>query len=162
MFNDDAEVAGWCAVQIPHMNGEGFGPCSAIGFTDKLDRPAGGIVYHAFQPQYGNIQISFVVTNPKCLSRHLLTALLRYPFVQLGVQRVTVITPADERTSVWRFLSKFGFAREGRIRKGLGTEDAIIWGLLESEWRGHRYNVERIKKRRRRRGTLRLEGVALH
>lgn len=162
VFNHDAEIAAWAAERIPHMHS--FGPCVAVGFTDAGGEPAGAVVYHNHLPDYGNIEVSFVVANPKCLSRHLLSALLRYPFTQLGVQRVTAITPADERTSVWRFLSTFGFQREGRIRRGLGTGDAIIWGLLASEWATHRYNVKRVekKRRRRRRGTLSLESHALH
>lgn len=162
VFGQDAEVAAWAADRIPHM--QSFGPCVAIGFTDARGEPAGAVVYHNHLPTYGNIEVSFVVSNPKCLGRHLLSALLRYPFTQLGVQRVTAITPACERTSVWRFLTTFGFQREGRVRRGLGTGDAIIWGLLASEWETHRFNVNRVarKRRRRKRGTLSLESHALH
>ena len=158
-------LASWAASHIPHMNGLPFGPCASIGFFDAEGVLGGMVVYSDHQPQYGNIQVSFVVANPKCLTRQLLSVLLRYPFTQLGVQRVTAITPADERTSVWRFLSSFGFTREGRVRKGLGTGDAIIWGLLASEWATNRFNVDRVAKKRRRRrkpGTLHLESHALH
>lgn len=161
---DSPLMAAWAAMRIPHMNGQGFGPCSAIGWATEEGGMAGVAVYHNHQPQYGNIEMSFVVANPHTLNRHLLSALLRYPFAQLGVKRITVITPSSETTSVWRFLEKFGFQHEGRVRKGLGDDDALIWGLLQSEWVRHRYNVDRVEKRRRRRrrGTLTLEGHALH
>lgn len=162
VFGQDAEVAAWVAGQIPHMHS--FGACSAIGFRSDDGQIAGGIVFHNYLPDYGNIEVSFAVANPYSLNRHLLSALLRYPFTQLGVQRVTAITPSDERTSVWRFLTQFGFQKEGRVRRGLGTGDAIIWGLLASEWATSRFNVDRVakKRRRRKRGTLSLESHALH
>jgi len=162
---DSVVMAKWAAHMIPHMNGQPFDAPASIAFLDDAGEVGGMVVYSSYQPQYGNIQVSFVVANPKCLSRNLLSALLRYPFTQLGVQRVTAITPSDETTSVWRFLQAFGFTREGRVRRGLGTEgDAIIWGLLASEWRTNKFNVDREpkKRRRRKRGTLSLESHALH
>lgn len=158
---ETAQLAGWVASQIPHMNGEGFGPCSAIGVVDDQNRIVGGIVYTDHQPQYGNIYLSFAFADKRWPTRQILSAFLRYPFTQLGCQRVTAITPSDPTTSVWQFLQRFGFSREGRIRKGLKNADAEVWGLLASEWRTNRFNVERqvVRKRRRKRrhGTLHLE-----
>lgn len=143
LFGADQEVAGWVASHIPSMMGEGFGPCSAIGVASETGEPIAGVVYHNHFPQYRNIELSVAAISPKWLTRPIITSLLRYPFVQLGVQRLTVVTPANRQTSVWRFLTKFGFKQEGLIRKGLGTQDAVVWGLLASEWRFNRYNLDR-------------------
>lgn len=143
LFGADQEVAGWVASHIPTMMGENFGPCSAIGVASETGQPIAGVVYHNHFPQYRNIELSVAAVSPKWLTRPIITSLLRYPFVQLGVRRLTVVTPADRQTSVWRFLTKFGFQREGLIRKGLGTQDAVVWGLLASEWRFNRYNLDR-------------------
>lgn len=158
-----AFVASWVGGKIPHMNGVGFGPCASLAVVDRSNNLAAGLVFHSHQPQYGNIQMSFAAATPRWLTRRLATAILRYPFTQLGVQRVTAITPSDPTTSVWQFLTRFGFQKEGRVRKGLGTDDAIIWGLLASEWRLSRFNADRaVEHKRRRKGTLRLETHAIH
>jgi RimJ/RimL family protein N-acetyltransferase len=137
-------VAGWVARRIPAMEGTPGFPADAVSFCvlSSDGRPLGGVVYTDWQPTYRSIQISFASASPKFLTPRLLSDILEYPFGQLGCSRVTSITPS-QTASALRFLNKFGFRREGLIRRGFGTDDAIISGLLAEEWAEHRFNVRR-------------------
>lgn len=163
-----AETIGrWVAARIPAMQGGTFGPCAAMGILNERQIPIAGVVFHEYLPGYRSISMSIAADSPKWLSRSIISGILSYPFGTLGVQRITAVTaPRESAASIVRFLLKFGFQQEGRVRKGLGDTDAIVWGLLASEWKISRFNlarqVERKGRRRRRRGTLSLGVSALH
>lgn len=151
-------VAQLVEARIPHMNGQPFGPSSAIGVVTDAGVPIAGVVFHDYQPQYGMASISVASDTPRWLTKHLITGIMRVPFVQYGLNRLTAITPPGE-TSAGRFLTKFGFRREGVARLGLGNQDAVIWGLLATDWKWSRFNLDRevvrpraSRSRRRGRG----------
>lgn len=134
-------VARWVAERIPLMAG-------TLGFEDKAvsfgvlsdnGSPLGGVVFTDWQPAYRSIQISFASASPRWLTPQLVTAILEYPFGQLACSRVTSLTPSQAASAVG-FLNRFGFRREGLIRRGFGTDDAIVSGLLAEEWAEHRFN----------------------
>jgi RimJ/RimL family protein N-acetyltransferase len=134
-------VARWVASRIPLMGG-------TLGFEDKAvsfgvlsdtGQPLGGVVFTDWQPAYRSIQISFASASPKWLTPRLVTAILEYPFGQLACSRITSLTPSRAASAVG-FLNRFGFRREGLIRRGFGTDDAIISGLLAEDWAVHRFN----------------------
>lgn len=143
LFGYDAAVADWVAARIAHVGrGENFGPCAAIGVIDAAGRLLGGVVYHNWQESTGNIELSFAADTPRWLTRRIIGELLRYPFWQLGCIRVTGVTPR-KATSARRFLDKFGFKREGLVRKGFGNDDAVISGLLRTEWEASKWSRPR-------------------
>lgn len=133
-------IAAWVGEQIGH--GMDWGPCEAIGVVDKDDNLIGGVVFNNYQPQYGNIEVSFAAIRANWLTSHLVTGILRYAFDQLGCIRITSATPKRNRRAR-QFLQKFGFKHEGTIRRAYGNDDAIISGLLASEWAVHRFNRDR-------------------
>lgn len=167
VFGADLEVARWVAQRIPHMNGEPFGPCAALGVVNNSGVPLGGVVFTDHSPKTRNIMVSFAADSPKWLTRRLITQIMRYPFTQLGVRRCTALVPPSAINAT-RFLERMNWRREGCIRFGFGDQDAIVWGLLDSEWRFNPYNADRAvepkkRRRRRKRGTLHLhEGAPLH
>lgn len=133
----DEDVARYVASRIPGVTD--FGPCSAIGVIDSHDRVAGGVVFHDYQPQFGNIQVSFASERSDWLTPKLLRGIMNYAFGQLACVRITCLTPKKNREAR-QFLQKFGFQVEGKVRKGFGEDDCIISGLLRSEWENHRFN----------------------
>lgn len=168
-FGNDQLWAIWTAQRIPHA-GSGFGPDAVtIGVVDKHEMPVGCVVFNSYvpHPAGGNIMVSFASEKRNWLTRNLISDILRYPFSQLGCGRITALVPPSA-TNATQFLEKMGWKREGCIRLGYGDQDAVVWGLLASEWRWNRFNVDRSverpkKRRRRRRGTLHLrEGAPLH
>lgn len=136
-------VAQWVADQIGH--GLDWGPCEAIGVVDKHDNLVGGVVFNQYQPQYRNIEVSFASNRSDWLTPSLVTGIMAYPFDQLGCGRITSLTPKKLRRAR-QFLQKFGFKHEGTIRAGYGGDDCIISGLIESEWRVHRFNKDRVSE----------------
>ncbi len=68
------------------------------------------------------------------------TLALSYGFLELGLHRIEADTePNNVRSNA--VLEKLGFQREGLLRQRFihpdGIQDSLIFGLLNSEWRGH-------------------------
>ena len=141
LYGHSDEVAAWVASHVPHMPvGATFGECYAIGVLDRQGALVGGVVYHNYFPAYGNIELSFAATSRKWLTRAIITELLDYAFITAKCQRVTGVTPKHYKAAR-AFLDQFGFKREGVVRRGFGNDDAIISGLLRSEWEASRFNL---------------------
>lgn len=130
-------VAQWVAEQIGR--GIEWGPCEAIGVADTQDNLIGGVVFNNYQPHFGNIEVSFASIRRDWLTPKLVAGILAYPFDQLGVRRITCLTPKRNRAAR-QFLKKFGFVEEGNVRGGFGDDDMIVSGLLASEWRKHKFH----------------------
>ncbi|MBU9261971.1 GNAT family N-acetyltransferase [Burkholderia multivorans] len=73
-------------------------------------------------------------------SRHWMTpaymaACFRYPFIQLGCNRITGLVRADN-IEAQRFDEHMGFKREGQLRAACTDGmDLIVYGMLKSECR---------------------------
>jgi RimJ/RimL family protein N-acetyltransferase len=156
LFREDAMVADWVARRIPSTArkmpefeyGQAFGPATAIGVVDDQDELVAGAVYHAYDKWCRSIEMSCAASTSRWLTREIVCALLRYPFDQLSCVRVTCVTPR-RATSVRRFLQNLGFKREGLVRRGFGNDDAMILGLLQSEFRRSRW-VQPLAERSKR------------
>jgi RimJ/RimL family protein N-acetyltransferase len=74
------------------------------------------------------------------LMREALTALLDFAFGELNLHRLEADVDPRNRSSI-RALERLGFRREGYLRErwlvGGGVQDALFYGLLRREWRGH-------------------------
>lgn len=145
VWGTSGDVAGACvgefvAARIAHMSrAADFGDFAACGVLGTDGALIGGVVFNGYRPTYGSIEVSFAAERRNWLTRPVITAILRYPFDQLGVQRLTAVTPR-KAASARRFLERFGFRREGLVRQGFGSDDAVISGLLRSEWDRSRFN----------------------
>lgn len=145
LFGQDEIVARWVAQHIPTMQDNlSFGPCTAIGVVDERDNPLAGVVFSNYRPEYRSIEISCAAVSSRWLTKRIASLLLAYPFAQLGVGRLSATTPRTSGTSASQFLRKFGFRQEGVIRRGLGDDDALVWGLLSEEWARSKFNVGRV------------------
>lgn len=137
----DADVADWVGRRIKHVgSGPGFGPCAAIGVVnDEVTEILGGVVYHNFRAEYRNCELSFASSGKAWLNRDMIAGLLGYPFDQLNCKVVIGVTPKHNRRAL-EFLRRFGFTRDGCVRSGFGSDDAIISTLKASEWRRSKFN----------------------
>lgn len=129
-------VAHWVGAQLGCAD---WGPCTAIGVADSADNLIGGVVFNNYRADVGNIEVSFASIRADWLTPRLVRAILHYPFTQLGVRRITTLTPKKNRRAR-QFLKKFGFVEEGNIREGFGTDDMIVSGLLAKEWAKNRFH----------------------
>ena len=139
-------VAKWVGEQIGRDIE--WGPCEAIGVVDTDDNLIGGVVFSNYQPHFRNIEVSFASNRRNWLTPCLIQGILRYPFDQLKVNRITCLTPKRNRAAR-QFLKKFGFVEEGNVRGGFGNDDMIVSGLLASEWQEHRFYGNQAKAPRR-------------
>ena len=142
LFGHDAAVGEWVASRIPHVGSSAnLGPFVAIGVcSDKLEA---GVVFHNYVQSYGNIEVTCAADSSRWLTSRLATGIMHYPFYQLGCQRVTALTPRKARPAR-QFLEKFGFRQEGVVRRGFGSDDMFVYGLLRSEWENARINRGRV------------------
>ncbi len=129
IYGQDESITQWVQERIPHVGQEGFGPSSAIGIK-KDGYLIAGIVYHRYQKF--DIEMSMASIDPRWASKKVLRVMFQYPFQQLGCLRVTATTPKHYK-HVRSFLERLNFKLEGVIRKGLGGDDACLYGLLREE-----------------------------
>lgn len=146
----DAEVTHWVcqhiphlAVRIPHFEpGQVLGPSVAIGVLDDHGALIAGVVFHGYDPFVQAIEVSCAATSPRWGNRETFREILRYPFVGASCQRISAVTPR-KATSTRRFLEGLGFQREGSLRRGFGSDNAIVYGLLREDWENGRFCRER-------------------
>lgn len=140
---ENTYIAAWVASRIEFMAANpDFGPCIAIGVVDEAGNLLAGVVLHDYHPDWGAVSMSHAALTPKWLTKRIISGIMSVPFVQYGVGRVTATTPR-KAASACQFLRKFGFRQEGVIRRGLGNDDALVWGLLSEEWDRSRFNLQR-------------------
>lgn len=149
LFGHDADVAHWVAERIPHAavripyydRGQVFGPSAAIGVVNGAGDMVAGVVYHNYDPFVRSIEVSMASTTRMWARPDVVRSLLRYIFVQANCLRCTAVTPRSA-TSPRRFLEGIGFKREGSIRRGFGSENALVYGLLADEWAAGRFRED--------------------
>lgn len=79
------------------------------------------------------------------LTRDYLVRCFYYPFVELGLRRVTGLIPKKNERSL-RFATGLGFRIEGVARHALPDDDVVITGMLKEECRfipGYRHEQTR-------------------
>jgi RimJ/RimL family protein N-acetyltransferase len=141
LYGHDEEVTHWVCENIPHLAiripdfplGHVLGPAVAIGVLGDDGQLIAGVVFHGYDPYVRAMEVSCAATTPHWGNRETFRALLRYAWEGADCQRVTACTPR-KATSARRFLEGLGFRREGSIRRGFGSDNAIIYGLLREEW----------------------------
>lgn len=124
LFGCDRELAHWAGDQL----GLKFvGPNTSIGVAHQ-GKIVAAAIFSNFQPP--NIEITFVTSSPRWASNGAVRAILRYPFVQLGCERLTAITEATNQPAR-AFLCRLGFKQEGCHPAYFPSGDAISYGMLK-------------------------------
>ena len=128
VYGRDAEVSHWVLKQI---DVEKLDPCVAIGVEHK-GRLIAGVVYNEYR---GNdIRLHVAAISPRWATRKNISALLAYPFIQLGCKRITGVVRAKNKEAR-KFDEGIGFIYEGTVRKGAENgDDLIIYGMLKNEY----------------------------
>lgn len=105
------------------------------------------VVYSEYR--HPNIEASIWSCTPRWATPPVLRALLQYPFLQLGVSRITATTE-DTNQPAREFLCRLGFRHEGTHPDALPTGTAVTYGLLRKD--AARWLVEDWPLGKRRRG----------
>lgn len=135
LYGADDVVARW--VQ-KHCSGEAKidVPAVALGVT-KGKTLAGGIIFYS---QRGNdIQCAVACVDVTAWLPRVVATCMRYPFVQLGLDRVTAEIELKNTRSA-RLAEGLGFVREGVKRRAASDGGHVaVYGLLRKDFRfkGH-------------------------
>ena len=129
----DEMVARWVASRMPIFE-FGATPYTAIGLADKSGSLIAGCVYQNYTKTDIHMHAA-ALPGKRWLSKAYLGECFRYPFEQLGCQRVTGLVPGRNEAAQG-FDEHLGFVLEGRVRKILPDgDDLIIYGMLREECR---------------------------
>lgn len=104
----------------------------AIGFQRRGELVA-VVVYDAFTPCDCNMHVASDGSG-RWLTRTALIEAFHYPFVQLGLRRVTALIPA-KKTAAIRFNEHLGFKLEGFCPEAMPDDDLQVRGMLRRECR---------------------------
>lgn len=135
IHNQDKRIADWVSDKIE--NGQGFfKDYAAIGFENEHDNElVVGVVYTNYHPKI-SIEMSVAAVNKKIWAkRENLAIFFKYPFIHLGVRRVSALISArNEKTT--KLVRNLGFHLEGIIRNGCADGgDLLLFGMLKEECR---------------------------
>jgi RimJ/RimL family protein N-acetyltransferase len=133
IYGQDEFIKKWVSEKIGFPD---FGQAVAIGV--ELDGVLiAGVVYHNYveSPSGKPImcEVSMAAIDSRWANRYTLRQLLRYPFIDLGVERLQVSTPVESK-GVRKINEKLGFTYEGTGRKAhfLGG-DVDVLSMLKHE-----------------------------
>lgn len=132
MFFEHERVGEWVGEQLGFESG--FDSAKAIGI-ERDGNLIGGAVYNYWFPGVDiRMHIAGAHGEP-WLSRSILNALFYYPFVELGLRRITYPIAASNAASL-KLARHFGTVHEGTIRHGwLNGDDLLVFGMLREECR---------------------------
>jgi hypothetical protein len=128
IFNENERVAQWVQERLPDFLGWN-GHFVSIGY-ERRGMLCGGVVFTGYCRT--NIVIATALEAP--LTKRFMRAIYYYPFLQLGVPRVTALVDAKNLRSR-ALLEHDGYVEEGRMRKAAVNDDVIIYGLLRESCR---------------------------
>ena len=128
IYNEPERLKDWALAQYPEA--------SVHGDTHSMGMEVDGelVVVCLFNSFTKHDCAMHVVSNGgrRWCNRGFLAAAFAYPFVQLGLSRVTAYVPA-KNTSALMLDLRLGFKPEGRMVEALGDDDLVVLGMLKRE-----------------------------
>ena len=136
IYDAHEELCEWVDNGIYGYSNGYNGHSKAIGqiINGKL---VSAVTYSGFQARqdntFYNVEMGIYSVDKRWCNRHYLNVVFKYPFIQLGLERVQTICSANEE-GVMMFNQKLGFKKEGLHRKAWHTGcDSISWSMLKDE-----------------------------
>lgn len=110
VFGHDELFATWAEDQLK-MDVPFARPLHAIGITSQDGNELLGVViYNGFR--HYSCEATIATSDPRWATPNNIRAIFRYPFIQLGVKRMTAITSKSNKRAR-QMLDKLGFKLEG-------------------------------------------------
>ena len=126
IFNQDDKLAAWAEAMYPKCAPLSR-PLTAIGVASSEGKLIGVAIYHNFRQN--DLEITFVTADPRWATPGNVRAILHYPFIQLGVERMTAITEKSNKKAR-KLMEKLGFCLEGVHPYAVdGVRPACTYGL---------------------------------
>lgn len=131
VYGYDSEIASWVAERLKYCTPQDMVYHRSIGVI-KNGLVIAGVVYHNYRPEFKSIEVSIAIDDKSWANRRIVSALFRYPFIQLECQRMTAFIARKNKKS--RKLAKqFGFKEEGIMRKAVGDDDLVVLGMMRED-----------------------------
>tara|TARA_R110002167_G_scaffold106873_1_gene273785 strand:- start:7135 stop:7560 length:426 start_codon:yes stop_codon:yes gene_type:complete len=105
----DDELAAWAEEHFPDCAPLSR-PLTAIGVSSNDGDIMGVAIFHNYRQT--DIEITFITATPRWATPGNIRGILNYPFVQLGVKRMTAITTKSNKKAR-KFMTGLGFRLEG-------------------------------------------------
>ena len=103
---------------------------TALGLL-KDNKLVAGLIYTDYVGTSIDIHIG-AHPNKRWMTKELLIMIFHYPFIQLGVQRITAKI-ASKNKDARNLAERWGFTQEGAMREAIKDDDLIIYGMLKNE-----------------------------
>lgn len=133
VYDVDGSIAQWTANLLPDFSNVSQSLTFGIFKEKKL---IAGSIYNNYHPGV-DIQWTLASISPAWCSRRVLKEILGYPFFMMGdgknVKRISTVTSCANDRSL-DAQRRVGFVREGILRDGLCSGDAIIASLTKNEY----------------------------
>jgi RimJ/RimL family protein N-acetyltransferase len=88
------------------------------------------VIYSRFTPWH--CEMSIASWHPAWCNRRFLRRAYTYPFVELGLRRIHVVTQ-ESNTSTISLVQRLGHTREAQLRGWFGNEDGILYRMMREE-----------------------------
>lgn len=105
----DEELAQWAEKHYPDCSPL-CRPLTSIGVASNDGDIMGVAIFHNYRQN--DIEITFITATPRWATPGNIRGILNYPFVQLGVKRMTAITNKSNKKAR-KFMTGLGFVLEG-------------------------------------------------
>jgi|TARA_R110000824_G_scaffold196779_2_gene380067 RimJ/RimL family protein N-acetyltransferase len=105
----DEKMAAWAEENFPDC-APLCRPLSSIGILSSDNKIMGVAIFNNYRQN--DIEITFITATPKWATPGNIRGILNYPFIQLGVKRMTAITKKSNKQAR-KFLIRLGFDLEG-------------------------------------------------
>ena len=144
LITDTARVSDFCSRMLET---EGWANYTAIGL-ERHGEVIAGVVYENFTGPNIFAHIAGV-PGRRWMTREFLYAIFRYPFVQLGVNRITAPVEASN-TDALKLNRNFGFTNEAILRGAMLSGDLILMVMWKQNCRfiGEKHGQESQDPRR--------------
>lgn len=133
VFAPKPAIAKWVVDRIPHMGSfADLGPYEVMGISNAAGERVAGVVWTHYRGH--DITLNLAADTARWARRGVITAILSYPFRQLGCARCTAFVGRQNKRS-FRLTEGVGFRREGLMRRAAdGWEDVHVFGMLREEF----------------------------
>jgi len=122
----------WADMHIPWGNYRFDHKSNTVGIAVN-DRIVCVAIYHDYYPDCKHISMSIGAENAVWAGRDTIGALLGFPFLELGCNRISAFVAASNTRSR-KLVEGVGFKQEGQMRDLFGPgEDGLCFGMLKSE-----------------------------
>ncbi len=132
---DSENLAEWVEANFPEL-GQIARPLYAIGVTDEENILCVALFNNFGQNRRNetyDLQVTFVAATPRWATPGNIRAILHYPFIQLGVKRMTAITDKSNKKAR-KLLEGIGFRLEGTHPYGAdGVAPSLTYGLYAEQ-----------------------------